>query len=188
MGILVASDIHGAVAAAEALAGLAAERKPSLVLLLGDLLYHGPRNALPGTYDAPEAARILSSIAVPVASVRGNCDAEVDQLLLPWTFAENSYLDLGGVPFMAVHGHQLPWLGGQLRLPPGLGVIHGHTHVPLAGTRDDGTRVWNPGSLGIPKGGFPASYGWIGDGLFRVLGLDGGTIMEDPLPGAPAAR
>jgi putative phosphoesterase len=185
VGILVASDIHGATAAAEALAAVAAERRPSLVLLLGDLLYHGPRNKLPGTYDAQETARILSSISVPVASVRGNCDAEVDQLLLPWTFAENSCLSLGGFPFMAIHGHQLPWLGGSLKLSPGLAVIHGHTHVPMAGRAEGGARVWNPGSLGIPKGGFPASYGWIGDGFFRVLGLDGAAIMEDPFPEAP---
>ncbi|MDR0622208.1 MAG: phosphodiesterase [Deltaproteobacteria bacterium] len=180
MSILIAGDIHGAVGAAAFLAKLAVERKPSLILLLGDLLYHGPRNQLPGTYDAPETARILSELPWPVASLRGNCDAEVDQLLLPWAFAENTYLDFEGVIFMAIHGHQLPANGGSMSLPDTLNLINAHTHVPQA-DKIRGVNRWNPGSLGIPKGGYPPSYGWFDQGLFEVVSTEGNVIMSCPL-------
>ncbi|MDR2367150.1 MAG: phosphodiesterase [Deltaproteobacteria bacterium] len=180
MSILIVSDIHGAVGPAEFLARTVAERKPDLVLLLGDLLYHGPRNKLPGTYDAPETAKILSALPGPVASIRGNCDAEVDQLLLPWTFAENSYLDIDGQIFMAIHGHQLPHIGGAWKLSDNLNIIHGHTHLPVA-ENANGRHVWNPGSLGIPKGGFPPSFGWYDQGRFEVISQEGELIMSATL-------
>ncbi|MDR2302909.1 MAG: phosphodiesterase [Deltaproteobacteria bacterium] len=180
LSLLIASDIHGAVSAAEFLAKMVAINKPTLLLLLGDLLYHGPRNKLPGTYDAPQTAQILSAVPCPVASIRGNCDAEVDQLLLPWTFAENSYLDLDGRVFMAIHGHQLPEIGGNWKLSKNLNVIHGHTHLPLA-KKTDGTFTFNPGSLGIPKGGYPPTFGWYDQGHFEVISIDGQVIMSSSL-------
>ncbi|MDR1677711.1 MAG: metallophosphoesterase family protein, partial [Deltaproteobacteria bacterium] len=105
------------------------------------------------------------------------CDAEVDQLLLSWTFAENSYLVIDGLVFMALHGHQLPQIGGTWKLSNNLNIIHGHTHLPLA-EKKDGLHIWNPGSLGIPKGGYPASYGWYDRGLFQVLSMADEVILE----------
>jgi putative phosphoesterase len=178
--MLIASDIHGAVEAARFLSETVARKKPKIVLLLGDLLYHGPRNKLPGSYDAPETAKILSEIPGPVISIRGNCDAEVDQLLLPWTLAENSYVGLDDFIFMAIHGHQLPQNGGNFKPSQNLSIICGHTHLPLV-EKTSGNHIWNPGSLGIPKGGYPASYGWYEDGLFQVLSMDEQVIMEAKL-------
>jgi putative phosphoesterase len=174
---LIASDIHGAVSAAEFLAEIVLKKKPWLLVLLGDLLYHGPRNKLPGSYDASKTAQILSQISCPVASIRGNCDAEVDQLLLPWTFAENSFLDLDGRVFMAIHGHQLPQIGGSWDISDGINIIHGHTHLPLA-EKIQGRFFFNPGSLGIPKGGYPPSYGWYDKGTFEVISIDGSVIKS----------
>jgi putative phosphoesterase len=181
MSVLVASDIHGSVRAASFLADTVAEKKPTLVLLLGDLLYHGPRNKLPDSYDAPQTAKILSSISVPVAAMAGNCDAEVDQLLLPWILVETGYFEFNQKLFLTIHGHQLPLTGGNwTAVPSGQNIIFGHTHLPLAAF-EKGRHLWNPGSLGIPKGGYPPSYGWFEDGIFKVLSMEGQVLMADPI-------
>ncbi|MDR1051749.1 MAG: phosphodiesterase [Deltaproteobacteria bacterium] len=182
MKILIASDIHGATDRTEVLVDKIAALGPGLVLLLGDLLYHGPRNKLPGGYDGPDTAELLHSIETPVIAVRGNCDAEVDQLMLPWTLVETSCLDLDGHLFLAVHGHQLPINGGHWEVSPGFNLLFGHTHLPLAERRDE-TRLWNPGSLGIPKGGNPPSYGWYQDGVFQVRALNDEVIAQDSFRG-----
>jgi putative phosphoesterase len=179
VGVLFASDIHGSVEAASGLLDIIERRAPKMVVLLGDLLYHGPRNKLPGTYDGPETARLLSSIGIPVIALKGNCDAEVDQLMVPWPLVDSSYVDLDGQVFLACHGHQLSINGGSWQLSFDVNIVCGHTHIPEA-LQTNGFHRWNPGSLGIPKGGYPPSYGWYDELCFRVCCLhDGQVIMQD---------
>ena len=112
MHILVASDIHGSQAAVKRLRAVAERRNPDLIVLLGDILYHGPRNPLPEEYNPAEVARLfrewLAETSLPFMCVRGNCDAEVDAMLLPFPLAESAWIFPDGAHVLALHGHTLP--------------------------------------------------------------------------------
>lgn len=196
MRLLIASDIHGSLAAMKRLRAAAERLTPDMLVLLGDILYHGPRNPLPEEYAPAEVAALfrewLAEQALPLMCVRGNCDAEVDSMLLPFPLAENAWLFADGARIFAVHGHNLPAGGAFPGLAPGfiLGSIHGfiqlsgHTHIPRA-EEQNGIRFWNPGSTSLPKGGFPQSYGVIENGAFSVLAFaDDAVLMRDAVPAA----
>jgi putative phosphoesterase len=179
MRILIASDIHGSCAATLKLLEKAKERRPDLTVLLGDLLYHGPRNPLPEGHDAAETAKTIAQLAPPVVLIRGNCEAEVDQLLLPWTIAESAWLEADGRLIFAIHGQQLKENGGSQEISGAAAILYGHTHIPQASEKD-GLRYWNPGSLSLPKKKFPPSYGWYENSRFQVLSLsDDAALMEN---------
>lgn len=180
MRLLIASDIHGSLSAARALAAKAELLQPDMVLFLGDILYHGPRNPLPDNYKPSEVATLLASLPTPAAAVRGNCDSEVDQMVLPFHLAESSWLFDGGRRIMAIHGHQMDFNGGPLKSPEKAAVLSGHTHVPTA-TKKDSTHFWNPGSTSLPKQNFPPSFGLYEEGLFQVVSFDGQILMADGL-------
>ncbi|MBR1797306.1 MAG: phosphodiesterase [Clostridiales bacterium] len=164
MKFFVVSDIHGdsywAKRAIEAFREEGADR----IVLLGDILYHGPRNDLPEHYAPKEVIEILNEYADRILAVRGNCEAEVDQMVLKFpVMADYMYLVSGESTFFITHGH----LYSPEKLPPvltpGSVFISGHTHV----TRDyvkDGIRFMNPGSPSIPKEGSRPSYIIIEDG------------------------
>ncbi len=180
MRFLVASDIHGSTESVSFLIGKASARKPDRVLLLGDILYHGPRNPLPGKYGPkgmPDMFRELMDIC-PVSAVRGNCDAEVDLFVLPFSLPESMWLVDGGLEFFLSHGHRLP------EVPPmpsgfarGTVFLRGHTHIPRA-EELDGYAFWNPGSISLPKHGYEPTYGFIDNGLFQVRSLDDHVLYE----------
>ena len=160
--LFVASDIHGsALWCRRMLAAYEASRADRLILL-GDLLYHGPRNDLPDEYDPRAVAAMLTPLAPRILAVRGNCEAEVDQMMLPFpAMAEYAVLLFGGRAVYLTHGHH----ASPDALPPlveGDWFLSGHTHVPLDETRKTpgGARVrcLNPGSVSIPKGGSAHSY------------------------------
>ena len=180
MRLFIASDIHGSsIRAAQARAMILA-LAPDAAVLLGDLLYHGPRNPLPEGYAPAETASILASLRLPIIAVRGNCDSEVDQLILPFHLAESAWLWEGGRPILALHGHQLPENGGSWPWPLDLTIISGHTHLPRAEIKD-GRRRWNPGSLGLPKEGLPPSFGFYENGRFEARSFDGRVLAADTL-------
>lgn len=181
MRILIASDLHGSLSALRFLIDKANTIKPDLIVLLGDLVYHGPRNPLPASYDTVgiiEDMPDLAELPFPVTAVRGNCDAEVDIVQMPFAMPESAWIDADGLRIFASHGHHLPENPPFTGLQQGTVVLRGHTHIPRAETRD-GIQIWNPGSLSLPKGGFPPSYGLYEDGLFRVLDLDDNEIMRN---------
>ena len=154
---------------------------PDRVVLLGDLLYHGPRNDLPEGYAPKEVIAMLSGIADRVVAVRGNCEAEVDQMVLPFPcMADYALIDDAGRTIFATHGHV--WGAGFHnsvdRLPAlrdGDVLLYGHTHVKVsedvALPGGGAVRAFNPGSVGIPKDG-THSYGVYEDGALehRLLG------------------
>ncbi len=169
---MIASDLHGAAPACERLLLRFEEEKADKLLLLGDLLYHGARNALPQRYSAPAVAAMLNGLRDRILAVRGNCDSEVDQAVLEFPItAEHAILSVGGLTVFATHGHRY---GGDC--PPPLGgvdvLLQGHTHVPACEDRG-GFLLFNPGSVGIPKGGSRAGYMTLEEGVALWHTLEG---------------
>ena len=152
MRYLIASDIHGALPAAEMLVARFREEGADRLLLLGDLLYHGPRNPLPEGYAPAQVAKLLNGYADRITAVRGNCDAEVDQMVLEFpVLSDYCVLAEGTQAIYATHGH----IYNEQKLPPlhsGDILLHGHTHVPKCVVHETEQYIcMNPGSVSIPK-------------------------------------
>lgn len=170
MKLLIASDIHGSAYWCGRLMEEIERENPDRVILLGDLLYHGPRNDLPRDYAPKQVIPMLSGIKEKIVAVRGNCEAEVDQMVLPFPcLADYAELLVDGTLFHLSHGHHqnpenLP------PLPEGSVFLFGHTHVKLD-KMVGGVRCLNPGSLSIPKDG---SHSYLicenGNFSFKILG------------------
>ena len=152
MKLLIASDIHGSAYWCGRLMELIKKENPQRVILLGDLLYHGPRNDLPRDYAPKQVIPMLSELKDRIVAVRGNCEAEVDQMVLPFPcLADYAELLVDDKIFHLSHGHHqnpdcLP------PLPQGSVFLFGHTHVKLD-ENVNGIRCLNPGSVSIPKDG-----------------------------------
>ena len=152
MKLVIASDLHGSAFWCGKLLEVIRQEQPDRIVLLGDLLYHGPRNDLPRDYAPKQVIPMLSSLADRILAVRGNCEAEVDQMVLPFPcMADYALLSCDGLNLYLTHGH----LHGPEKLPPlapGTVFLSGHTHVKLDETHG-GIRCLNPGSVSIPKDG-----------------------------------
>ena len=152
MKLLIASDIHGSAFWCRKLMEQIEAEQPDKVILLGDLLYHGPRNDLQKEYAPKEVIPMLSSLKEKILAVRGNCEAEVDQMVLPFPcMADYAVLEADGSTFYLTHGH----LHNPEKLPPlqpGSIFLSGHTHIKLDTMMGD-IRCLNPGSVSIPKDG-----------------------------------
>lgn len=161
MKILFLSDVHGVPGPLERALKAAEELNPDRIVLLGDLLYHGPRNGVPSLYDPVRVVEILNGLKDRIVAVRGNCDAEVDQALFQFPMmGDYAVLDAGGETFFLTHGH----LFNESRLPPlGLGTVlaHGHTHVPELRKLPCGLTLFNPGSVALPRGGAARTFGFF---------------------------
>ena len=171
MKYIFASDIHGSAYYCKKLLEAFEREKALRLVLLGDILYHGPRNDLPKDYDPRAVAAMLNEYAASILCVRGNCEAEVDQMMLDFpVLAEYAVLELDGIRIYLTHGHHynievpLPMQAGDL-------MIYGHTHVPLDEMRD-GRRFLNPGSVSIPKENSGHGYICYEDGVFTRILLD----------------
>lgn len=155
MRILIASDIHGSAFWCGQLAEAFRREKADTLLLLGDILYHGPRNPLPEGYDPKAVAQQLGALGGRVCAVRGNCDAEIDEAVLGFPLlADYALLFAGGRTIFATHGHRY-----NRECPPPLRpgdlLLHGHTHVPCWEPFGEGMVCLNPGSISLPKDGAP---------------------------------
>lgn len=182
MKFLIASDIHGSAYWAERLMSAIEEEQPDRVILLGDLLYHGPRNDLPRDYAPKRVIPLLNDLAKSgrVIAVRGNCEAEVDQMVLEFPCMSDSALvmDSDGRELFCTHGHVF---GAGMHnsvdnapvLPAGSALVYGHTHIKVNEESQEHPGLWlfNPGSVSIPKDG-THSYGIYEDGSFRHVILE----------------
>lgn len=181
MKYLFASDIHGSAYYCRKLLDAFREEQAERLVLLGDLLYHGPRNDLPREYAPKEVIALLNEHKNKIYAVRGNCEAEVDQMVLEFpVMADYCILSVDGRTFYATHGH----IYKQDNLPPlqeGDILIHGHTHV-LKAQQMDGYILLNPGSVSIPKEGNPATYAVLENSIFTIKDFDGNTVREMRLP------
>ena len=177
MKLLIASDLHGSARYAGKLMEAWRQEKPERLLLLGDLLYHGPRNDFPEEYDTRAVTALLNDTKDALLCVRGNCDSEVDQMVLAFpVLAEYAFLALDGLTIFATHGHNYgpdnpPPLG------PGDFLLCGHTHLPVR--RDCGGYTYlNPGSVSLPKEGTPHSYMTLEGSVFTWHDLFTGEAFQ----------
>ena len=166
MKLLIASDIHGSALFCRQLLDRVEAENPDKLLLLGDLLYHGPRNDLPQGYRPKDVITMLSGLKDRILAVRGNCEAEVDQMMLDFpVMAEYCILYDGAHEIFATHGHKYG-KDNPPKLPAGSILLCGHTHVTA--DEDCGTfRYLNPGSVSIPKNGTPRGYIVLENGGYR---------------------
>lgn len=172
MKLFIASDIHGSAYYCEKMVEAYQRENAGKMLLLGDILYHGPRNDLPEQYDPKRVIAMLNEMSHSILCVRGNCDAEVDQMVLKFPImAEYCLLVVNDRTVFATHGHvfhpgALPPLGqGDI-------LLNGHTHVPAC--KDDGTYTYlNPGSVSIPKENSVHGYMILENNTFTWKDLDG---------------
>ena len=175
MLFLIASDIHGSAYYARRLFDAFEREKAGRMLLLGDLLYHGPRNDLPRDYAPREVLALLNRYRDVLFCVRGNCDTEVDQMVLDFPImADYGILPAGKHLLYFTHGHVF----GRTSPPPlrpGDILLHGHTHVPAWEPFGEGQLYLNPGSVSIPKEGSPHSYMTFDGETFLWKDLDGET-------------
>jgi putative phosphoesterase len=173
MKCLIASDIHGSARAAEKIVDLYRNLKPDHLILLGDLLYHGPRNPLPDGHGPQRAVELLNSCKDAVIAVRGNCDAEIDRELLEFPCSgDYALLADGGRTFFLTHGHLYRENNLPVRLKPGDIFLSGHTHVWRLEERN-GIVYCNPGSVALPKGPSPVTaYAFYDNGRLGVYSLE----------------
>ena len=177
MRLLIASDIHGdAVCCRKMLEAFEREGAEKL-LILGDILYHGPRNDLPKDYNPKEVITILNELKNNILCVRGNCDTEVDQMVLEFPIlADYAVICEKGKLIYMTHGH----IYNENNLPPiqnGDVLLHGHTHVAKCTEHENYTYI-NPGSCSIPKEETHHGYMTLENGVFVWKDFDGNEIMK----------
>ena len=174
---MIASDLHGSAPACRELLSAFRREGADRLLLLGDLLYHGPRNDLPAGYDPKAVIALLNGCAGSIYCVRGNCDAEVDQMVLDFPImADYLLLPVGEKLIFATHGHvynadNLP------PLRPGDVLLHGHTHLSACEARE-GYTYCNPGSVALPKGGEAPGYMTLGGTVLTWKTLATGAVQR----------
>ena len=181
MKLLIASDIHGDAEALKKLLSAYENEGCDRLLLLGDILYHGPRNDLPSGYAPKEVIRILNENKDKLFAVRGNCEAEVDSMVLDFNVASD-YMTIfdGSRVICASHGHRaIPLLSkGDI-------LLCGHTHVPVFEhrTAENGAVYFhiNPGSISLPKENSPRSYVIIDGNRVTFHALDGEIYREETI-------
>lgn len=178
MKILIASDIHGDIECCEKTFEAFEREGAERILLLGDLLYHGPRNNLPCGYMPKKVIELLNSKKELILAVRGNCDSEVDQMVLDFPIlADYAHLSWDGLSIIATHGHKFspdsppPMRQGEI-------LITGHTHVYASIDFGNENHYLNPGSVTLPKNGNPKTYLVYENRSFTLKTFDGKVILE----------
>ena len=173
MKYLIASDIHGSAYWCKKVLEAFERENADRLLLLGDLLYHGPRNPLPKDYDTKAVYAMLNAVKDRLLCVRGNCDSEVDQMVLDFPMlADYCVITAGDRLVYATHGHihnmenHPPFCEGDI-------LLHGHTHVPAWQEFGCGNIYLNPGSASLPKDGTVNGYMTLEDGVFIWKDMDG---------------
>ncbi|MBE6757296.1 MAG: phosphodiesterase [Ruminococcaceae bacterium] len=178
MKFMIASDIHGDAGYTRRLLAAFEREGADRLVLLGDILYHGPRNDLPPQYAPKEVISLLNPLRDRLLCVRGNCDTEVDQMVLDFpVLADYAVIPAGDRLIYATHGHVY-----NTQNPPPLCrgdiLLHGHTHVPVAVPFGNENVYLNPGSVSIPKEDSPHGYMTFEQGAFAWKTLEGEVYKE----------
>ncbi len=178
MKFLIASDIHGSAYYCDLLLKAIEEEKVDKILILGDILYHGPRNDLPKDYAPKRVIEMLNPLKDRLLCVRGNCDTEVDQMVLDFPIlADYAVISVGDKLIYATHGHKF----NEGNLPPisnGDILLNGHTHIAKLTEYNDYIYI-NPGSVSIPKEKTSHSYMTLENGKFLWKNLETGEIYKE---------
>lgn len=180
MKLMIASDIHGSAYYCRKMLDAFEREGADRLLLLGDILYHGPRNDLPEMYEPKKVIAMLNELKPQVLCVRGNCDTEVDQMVLDFPIMADYCIIYteNGRTIYATHGHRF----NMENLPPlaeGDILLHGHTHIPAWEPFGDGNIYMNPGSVSIPKADSSHSYMVIANGSALWKDLDDSVYHEE---------
>ena len=177
MKIMFISDIHGVPGSLQKALEFADRLQVKRIVILGDVLYHGPRNGVPGFYDPAKVAELLNERKEQIIAVRGNCDAEVDQMMLKFPImADYSELFCDERCFFLTHGHL--WNENNLpELPENSVLAHGHTHIAVLKKLPGGVTVFNPGSISLPKNTTCRSFGVFENNELSIRDLETGEII-----------
>ena len=181
MKYLLFSDIHGCLPALEKVLDFFEAEHCDMMCIMGDIINYGPRNRIPEGIDPKGIVERLNALADKIVAVRGNCDAEVDQMVLEFPImADYAMITEGDLNIFVTHGHHF----NEKKLPPmfektqeGLILLHGHTHVPVCRVHESYTYM-NPGSVSIPKENSEHSYMILENGAFWWKTLDGETYLN----------
>ena len=178
MKLLICSDIHGDLDSMEKVLSAATYECAEKIIILGDLLYHGPRNDLPETYAPKKVIELLNKNKESILAVRGNCDTEVDQMVLEFPIlADYAFILEDGLRIFATHGHH-----HNTATPPPLSkgdiLLHGHTHILKYEEFGNGNYYLNPGSAALPKEGNPRTYMTYENRLFTIKTFEGKEILK----------
>ncbi len=181
MKLYFISDLHGCLTATRNALALFEQLQAQHIILLGDVLYHGPRNPVPVDYNPAEVAKLLNQYGSKIIAVRGNCDSEVDQMLLDFPIMSDVAWVLlpTGQRMCLTHGH-IYNADKADHLAEGDVLCHGHTHIPVA-EYQQGRFIFNPGSITFPRQDYAASVGLYSQGEFQVIDLDGKPILSGQL-------
>ena len=176
---MIASDLHGSAYYCRKMLEAFEREGADRLFLLGDLLYHGPRNDLPREYAPKEVIPLLNGKKEKLLCVRGNCDAEVDQMVLEFpVLADYAVLPVGRRLIYATHGH-IYHVKNLPPLAPGDVLLHGHTHVPAWTEFGQGNLYLNPGSMSIPKENSPHSYMTLEGNTMQWKELESSAVFHE---------
>ena len=176
---MIASDLHGSAYYCRKMLEAFEREGADRLFLLGDLLYHGPRNDLPREYAPKEVIPLLNGKKEKLLCVRGNCDAEVDQMVLGFpVLADYAVLPVGRRLIYATHGH-IYHVKNLPPLAPGDVLLHGHTHVPAWTEFGQGNLYLNPGSVSIPKENSPHSYMTLEENTMQWKELESSAVFHE---------
>ncbi len=180
MKLLIISDIHGSSFYGKKIEEIYKKEQADKIVLLGDLYYHGPRNDLTQEYNPMEVAKILNSLKDKLLVVKGNCDAEVDEMISEFQFQDNIEMEVNGYHVFFTHGHrynidQLPPLGINIDI-----MFYGHFHTGFI-TEENGIIFANPGSISLPKANTKHSYLIFDEKELILKDVDGNVIDKKEL-------
>lgn len=178
MKLLIASDIHGSSYYAQKLKELVKEETADKLILLGDLYYHGPRNPLPKEYNPAKVCEILNSMKDIIRCFKGNCDAEVDEMISEFKFEDEIEMVINDKVTIFTHGQKyninnLPKKNFDV-------LVYGHFHTGFIQSQD-GLLFLNPGSISLPKENTKNSYMMWEDNLIQLKDIDGNVIDQRKL-------
>ncbi|CAH0526633.1 phosphodiesterase [Vibrio hippocampi] len=181
MKLFFAADLHGSLEATIKVLEVYKSSGCDHLVILGDVLNHGPRNPVPESYAPPQVADLLNEHKASIIAVRGNCDSEVDQMLLEFPMmSDYAWVILPtGQRLFLTHGH----LYNTDKRPPlnkGDIIVHGHTHIPVAEWQGEQI-IFNPGSITFPRNGHKASYGVLQQNRLQVISFDGEVLCQQEL-------
>lgn len=180
MKLLIISDIHGSSFYSKKIEEIYERENPDKIVLLGDLYYHGPRNDLTQEYNPMEVAKTLNSLKEKLLVVKGNCDAEVDEMISEFKFQDNIEMKINGYDVFFTHGHKynidkLPPLGIDVDI-----MFYGHFHTGFI-TEENGIIFANPGSISLPKANTKHSYLIFDEKEIVLKDLNGDVIEKKEL-------
>lgn len=173
MKVIFFTDIHGSEYAMKEIERIISNENPDKVVFLGDILYHGPRNPFPTEYNPLGVAGRIKNLSVPHVIVKGNCDSEVDEMVLEESFKQRYTVDVNGKKVICTHGHKLD----KIKTDGAFAVIYGHYHINEVNERK-GVYFVNISSVSLPKENSCKAYAVFDGTVMTVKNFDGNKLFE----------